>query len=633
MKEAVCSVIYAAPFLENSPELVKVRALFLAKYGGQFPQECVNSCCVNKKVKDGLARNMPDEALISYYLSNIQDAHNLEDLGEPTEADPTDDDDNDIDTKLPTSTASASPAPAAASKKSVPAPAKASPSPKSTSPSTTSPTLQSSVGSVSRQGLLRKDMNGNFWVNLTDGGQPSGLVFVPAKYVAGAIDGDNVICALDARKDSKLSGKILKVLGASVSSTSKIQSQPTGSIATTSNVSPTASFVQLSSFTSDSEFRQGIFRIDMSGHSWVGDEPPFVFVAPQGRLDAQHGDFVTVQLHPRGDSKLSGHVVSIVQRAPSRKPLQPTQVEEIEGILTEDEENAESDLVLDPIGDWFMKNGSTVIVPRSLASGAKMGDKVMVQVVQDVKQANKKIARVARVIKPRDDSFVEPFEVAVKILIDHEGNGHCPNTNSSALTKLPPGSNFVFIPKAALSGAKHGDKVSVRVNPLKRAQNGSLLGKVTTLLDRNPFSMDPSSGSSLDGYSTNVTIDLRDDEDRGLMGLADKAAAGAMVVDELDELSQVWDNNLNLTVSGISTAPKAVSAVPGSSFASVDPHSSDRDAAVDRIAAALQIGDTIKETTSDVSLERVLVIDVGSGFVKVGFCASLKRSFSPFSFS
>jgi hypothetical protein len=165
MKEAVCSVIYAAPFLENSPELVKVRALFLAKYGGQFPQECVNSCCVNKKVKDGLARNMPDEALISYYLSNIQDAHNLEDLGEPTEADPTDDDDNDIDTKLPTSTASASPAPAAASKKSVPAPAKASPSPKSTSPSTTSPTLQSSVGSVSRQGLLRKDMNGNFQTN------------------------------------------------------------------------------------------------------------------------------------------------------------------------------------------------------------------------------------------------------------------------------------------------------------------------------------------------------------------------------------------------------------------------------------------------------------------------------------
>lgn len=147
----------------------------------------------------------------------------------------------------------------------------------------------------------------------------------------------------------------------------------------------------------------------MSGHSWVGDEAPFVFVAPQGRLEAQHGDFVTVQLHPRGDAKLSGHVVSIVQRAPSRKPLQPTAVEEIEGILFEDEENAENDMILEPGGDWFMKHGSTVIVPRTLASGAQMGDKVLVQVVQEVKQSHKKIARVARIVKPRDESFVAPF--------------------------------------------------------------------------------------------------------------------------------------------------------------------------------------------------------------------------------
>lgn len=413
MKESVCSVVYAAPFLDNSPELIKVRALFLAKYGGQFPQECVNSCCVNKKVKDGLARNMPDEALVSYYLTNIEDTHNLDMLGEPAAAKAADS--KDI-TSSPTPTTSSTP-PSAPVASPTQHSAVARPPPRA-APNSTQSKLAPSVdtsstsGSNTLQGLFRKDANGNFWVSPADSKSSSSLIFIPAKHISTAVNGDSVLCQLDARKDGKLSGKILRVLRDSQeaqSSSSSSTLAPSQSTARGSNSSPTASFVQLSSFTTDSEFRQGVFRIDMSGHCWVGDEAPFVFVAQQGRLDAQHGDFVTVQLHPRGDGKLSGHVVSIVQRAPSRKPLLPTQVEEIEGVLNEDEESSEKDMVLDPAGDWFMKNGSAVIVPVSLAHNAKIGDKVLVQVVQDVKQAGKKIARVARVIQPRDESFVEPF--------------------------------------------------------------------------------------------------------------------------------------------------------------------------------------------------------------------------------
>ena len=50
MKEPVSGIVYAAPLLENSPELAKLRALFLIKYGNDFPQETVQDGCVDTRV-------------------------------------------------------------------------------------------------------------------------------------------------------------------------------------------------------------------------------------------------------------------------------------------------------------------------------------------------------------------------------------------------------------------------------------------------------------------------------------------------------------------------------------------------------------------------------------------------------
>jgi hypothetical protein len=53
--DAICGIIYAAPFLEvdakfGQPELMKVRKIFLEKYGKNFPNDCLNNGCVNPKV-------------------------------------------------------------------------------------------------------------------------------------------------------------------------------------------------------------------------------------------------------------------------------------------------------------------------------------------------------------------------------------------------------------------------------------------------------------------------------------------------------------------------------------------------------------------------------------------------------
>lgn len=191
----------------------------------------------------------------------------------------------------------------------------------------------------------------------------------------------------------------------------------------------------------------------------------------------------------------------------------------------------------------------------------------------------------------------------MKILIDHDGNGHCPNTNSAALSKLPLGSNFVFISKSKLAGARHGDRVVVHVNPSKRApNNSSLVGRVAEVIERNSLEPLP---SVKEPSSSNAPLSLDTTED-AVARLADRAAEG---IDELDALSQVWDTNLTLSLSGMPVSPAPLSAVSSKGV---------RDAAIDRIASALEFGDALPP----VSLDRVLVIDVGSGTIKIGFCSS-----------
>eukprot|EP01088_Endostelium_zonatum_P003578 TRINITY_DN14775_c0_g1_i1.p1 TRINITY_DN14775_c0_g1~~TRINITY_DN14775_c0_g1_i1.p1 ORF type:complete len:963 (-),score=292.17 TRINITY_DN14775_c0_g1_i1:305-3193(-) len=82
LKEPVCSIIYAAPYVEID-ELKKLRLGFIKKYGKKFPCECVDNSCVNQKLISRLQHNPPEEALINYYLSAIAKKHNI-DWGLPT---------------------------------------------------------------------------------------------------------------------------------------------------------------------------------------------------------------------------------------------------------------------------------------------------------------------------------------------------------------------------------------------------------------------------------------------------------------------------------------------------------------------------------------------------------------------
>lgn len=53
--DAVCSLVYAAPYLTTDakfgqPELMQARKMFLEKYGKHFPEDCLSTGCVNPKV-------------------------------------------------------------------------------------------------------------------------------------------------------------------------------------------------------------------------------------------------------------------------------------------------------------------------------------------------------------------------------------------------------------------------------------------------------------------------------------------------------------------------------------------------------------------------------------------------------
>eukprot|EP01090_Pellita_catalonica_P019623 TRINITY_DN6741_c0_g1_i1.p1 TRINITY_DN6741_c0_g1~~TRINITY_DN6741_c0_g1_i1.p1 ORF type:complete len:895 (+),score=241.39 TRINITY_DN6741_c0_g1_i1:42-2726(+) len=77
LKEAVCSIIYAAPYLEVD-ELKQLRTGFIKKYGKKFPRDCVERSCVNNKLVSRLQHNPPEDALVNYYLSAIAKKHNVD---------------------------------------------------------------------------------------------------------------------------------------------------------------------------------------------------------------------------------------------------------------------------------------------------------------------------------------------------------------------------------------------------------------------------------------------------------------------------------------------------------------------------------------------------------------------------
>ncbi|KAH3763529.1 P-type ATPase [Pelomyxa schiedti] len=77
LREPCCTIVYAAPYLDDQPELMKVRAMLLARFGNKFPNECVEDTAISPKVVTRLKREPPDTSLVNCYISAIAKENNI----------------------------------------------------------------------------------------------------------------------------------------------------------------------------------------------------------------------------------------------------------------------------------------------------------------------------------------------------------------------------------------------------------------------------------------------------------------------------------------------------------------------------------------------------------------------------
>jgi len=79
LKEAICTIIYAAPRVEIK-ELHEVRTQFLFKYGECAIQDAMENRgnCVNSKIVHKLSACAPENYLVFDYLNNIAKKYNVE---------------------------------------------------------------------------------------------------------------------------------------------------------------------------------------------------------------------------------------------------------------------------------------------------------------------------------------------------------------------------------------------------------------------------------------------------------------------------------------------------------------------------------------------------------------------------
>eukprot|EP01118_Nematostelium_gracile_P004619 TRINITY_DN1543_c0_g1_i2.p1 TRINITY_DN1543_c0_g1~~TRINITY_DN1543_c0_g1_i2.p1 ORF type:complete len:444 (+),score=74.63 TRINITY_DN1543_c0_g1_i2:32-1333(+) len=79
LREAVCTIIYAAPRAEVK-ELLNIRDLLIAKFGKELAMEAVHNKdnCVNARIVHKLSIQTPENYLVYQYLAEIAKAHNLD---------------------------------------------------------------------------------------------------------------------------------------------------------------------------------------------------------------------------------------------------------------------------------------------------------------------------------------------------------------------------------------------------------------------------------------------------------------------------------------------------------------------------------------------------------------------------
>eukprot|EP00211_Chloroparvula_japonica_P014697 CAMPEP_0119140204 /NCGR_PEP_ID=MMETSP1310-20130426/28812_1 /TAXON_ID=464262 /ORGANISM="Genus nov. species nov., Strain RCC2339" /LENGTH=255 /DNA_ID=CAMNT_0007131545 /DNA_START=26 /DNA_END=790 /DNA_ORIENTATION=- len=76
MRLAIGSVLYAAPYM-NVEELLKVRQMFVAKFGKRFPEECIESKAMDEKLVRRLTQTNPPDEVVDLYIATIAEKHGV----------------------------------------------------------------------------------------------------------------------------------------------------------------------------------------------------------------------------------------------------------------------------------------------------------------------------------------------------------------------------------------------------------------------------------------------------------------------------------------------------------------------------------------------------------------------------
>jgi actin len=603
MKESVCSICYAAPFLDNSPELVKIRGQLAAKY--HKDEDLFKKTFVHPKVLLGLSHDMPDDALINYYISNILQEHST----------------STTKPKAPAAANSeiapvSSPAPSAPSAPPIAVPKKTQVDPLS---------LLKSQAKLSEQqvmGTMRIDNNGHFWV-LEEG--PSQPIFIPAHYCGAAADGDLVIVTLDVRKDGKRSGKFFRNLTVEASQMPKIHESTTQQL----KKSQTTSVLGMSAIASQYFVgnAKGTLILDLKQDAWVLDSGlgrP-IYIPPIALETAMDGDVVQIEVFEK-DKKLIGkvkssiasstalpssslpssitpirHTVSTEKVAKDARlrenpllqnvPWKAVSCRECEGLFKREDDNY--GMVLDEIDPL---KAPVVIVGDIHRNGAQNGDRVQVLVFGEMNNpATNSTITLGQVISTLDSqpkSRIEPQKASLK---DSSPSKASPVSNRTVRSErkvdLVPGDSgdfvatleldengnacvlhptlpwtYVIIPKDQLAHTCVGDEISVSLVDQKPKQ-GKMMGKLVGIV------------TAVDGYSVSADIEYEIDE-------------------RVDETKD-WDgeNSMELMESALATLqefePEPTSHADAQSMAFP---------VLDRVIPS-----------------EVIVVDIGSSTIKVGY--------------
>jgi len=463
LREAICSIVYTAPYLENDakfgePELMKVRKMFLEKYGKSFVNDCVLNECINPKLSRDLSGKKPSESMVDYYLNAIGRRGDLS-----------------WETLLAGSGEVAEPIQILSS---------------ATTESNMAVATPFIASPMEVTGKLQVDNANNHWC--IDPQNPMKPIFVTVSDLSGAVNGDTVVVQLHPRTDDKRSGKVIRILKRAadeqvsgllivdnsgnswvIEQTGQIPplfvaTQDLGGAGNGDSVlaekllrsdgKTTGKVISILKKAGPPREIKGKLKIDSSGNNYVDDpenpEKP-VFIAPQDLNGAEKDDTVLCQLYPlwRKDAPSSGKVVKVLEKAPK----------EFSAIVSID---AKGNAWLN---DPQNKAKPIAILPDDLNT-ALNGDSVLA--VLNPPRADGITGKVITILKRAQ----QPREITAKLAIDQKKNAWIIDPQNP--------SKPIYIPPHDLNDAANGDLVLARVLPPR--SDGALIGKVISVLERAP---------------------------------------------------------------------------------------------------------------------------------------------------